>query len=144
MANEPVAAEGCGSFSRVNSRRKPFQLLLVAVVSVSFALCRRQPQRSFVQSLQCGMTRAEVTRLAHERGYDNSDPSWLSRSLAGRSATSKELRLVDLRFHAGRLVGLRAGTYDPHTKRISYRNIELCAAGRSMVSAVPSLTGTMR
>lgn len=72
------------------------------------------------------MTRAEVTRLAHERGYGNSDRSWLTRSVASQSKTSKELSLVDLRFHGDLLVGLKAGTYDPRTKRVSYRDVDLC------------------
>ncbi len=77
------------------------------------------------------MTRAEVRRLAHERGYGNSDQSWLTRSVASQSKTSKELSLVDLRFHGDVLVGLRVGTYDPRTKRVSYRDVDLCSTATS-------------
>ncbi len=91
------------------------------------AACHRGAAPSFVQSLRCGMTRAEVARMAHEHGYGDSDQSWLTRSVASQSKTSKELSLVDLRFHADRLAGLRVGTYDPRTKRVSYRDVDLCS-----------------
>jgi hypothetical protein len=74
------------------------------------------------------MTKADVTRVARERGYNASDPSWLARSAADSSRKTKELSLVDLRFRGGRLVGLREGRYDPRTKRIEYRDVDLCAA----------------
>ena len=82
--------------------------------------------RSFTLSLRCGMTPTEVTRLARDRGYDPSDRSWLTRSEKDASKRSKELSLVDLRFRAGRLVGLREGRYDPRTKRVVYRDVDLC------------------
>jgi len=72
------------------------------------------------------MTRADVTRVARERGYNASDQSWLTRSAADSSGKTKELSLVDLRFRGGRLVGLREGRYDPRTKRIEYHDVDLC------------------
>ena len=72
------------------------------------------------------MTRAEVTRMAHEHGYDGSDKSWLTRSATNQSMKSKELSLVDLRFRGDQLVALSEGKYDPRTKRVEYRNVDLC------------------
>jgi hypothetical protein len=72
------------------------------------------------------MTRVEVTRLAREHGYDSSDQSWLTRSATRQSMKSKELSLVDLSFRGDRLVALREGAYDPRTKRVEYRNVDLC------------------
>lgn len=100
--------------------------MLVTAIPFFAAACHREAAPSFEQSLRCGMTRAEVTRLAHEHGFGNSDQSWLTRSVASQSKKSKDLSLVDLRFHGDRLVGLRLGTYDPRTKRISYRDVDLC------------------
>jgi hypothetical protein len=75
--------------------------------------------------------------MAREHGYGSADQSWLTRSVAGQSAAqsrpSNELSLADLSFHSGRLVALRVGTYDPRTKRVSYRRINLCG------HATPSL-----
>jgi hypothetical protein len=71
------------------------------------------------------MTHADVRRLAHEHGYNSSDQSWLTRS-AAQSVKSKELNLVDLTFRGDRLVALREGKYDPRTKRVDYRNVDLC------------------
>jgi hypothetical protein len=39
---------------------------------------------------------------------------------------AKELSLVDLRFRGDRLVALTEGKYDPRTKRVEYRNVDLC------------------
>lgn len=72
------------------------------------------------------MTRAEVRRLAREHDYNSSDASWLTRSSTDRSTSSKELSLIDLTFRGDRLVALREGTYDPRTKRVEYRNVDLC------------------
>jgi hypothetical protein len=80
------------------------------------------------------MTRAEVRRLAREHGYNNSDKSWLTRS-ATQSMKSKELSFVDLTFRGDRLVALREGKYDPGTKGVDYRNVDLCKP------APPSATG---
>ncbi len=77
-----------------------------------------------MDSLRCGMTKDDVTRLAHETGYNPSDASWLTRSAAVKK--SEELTLVDLTFHAGKLVAVRQGTYDPRTKTVVYRTKELC------------------
>lgn len=72
------------------------------------------------------MTRAEVTRLAHDHGYDGSDKSWLARSATNQAMRSRELSLVDLRFRGDHLVALNEGKYDPRTKRVEYRNVDLC------------------
>ena len=74
------------------------------------------------------MTRAEVTRLAREHGYNSSDPSWLTRSAGDKSTKSKELSFLDLTFRRDRLVAYREGKYAPGTKRIEYRNVDLCKA----------------
>jgi hypothetical protein len=75
------------------------------------------------------MTREEVTRVAHQHGYDGSDKSWLARSATTASMKSKELSLVDLRFRGGRLTGLREGRYEPRTKRVEYHDLDLCKPG---------------
>ena len=108
--------------------RKWFPVMVTASALLASVACRRDGERSlsFVGSLRCGMTRAEITRLAHEHGYDGSDKSWLARSAITESMKSKELSLVDLRFRGGRLVGLREGRYEPGTKRVEYHNLELC------------------
>ncbi len=108
--------------------RMTLRSALAACALLAAAACQREEARppSFVQSLRCGMTRADVTRLAREGGYDNSDRSWLTRALARKSAASKELSLVDLTFRDGRLVAFREGRYVPRTKRVEYRTIDLC------------------
>jgi hypothetical protein len=63
--------------------------------------------------------------LGHEHGYDRTDKSWLARSVT-RSKKSAELSFVDLTFRDDRLVALREGKYDPRTKRVEYRNVDLC------------------
>ena len=70
------------------------------------------------------MTREQVTQLAREKGYKGSDPSWLARSAA--SGNRKDLSLVDLTFHDSRLVALREERYDPRSRKIVYRTIDLC------------------
>lgn len=104
--------------------------LFVCACAVVALACHRHVSApdSFAQSLRCGMTRADVTRLAKQRGYDRSDAQWLSRSASGARAR-KELMLVDLTFRAGRLVAIRENTYDPRTKRTESRTIDLCANG---------------
>lgn len=94
------------------------------------AACHREANRSdsFVQSLRCGMTHAEVRRLAREHGYNTSDPSWLTRSAGDQSRKSKELSFLDLTFRRERLVAFREGRYAPGTKRVEYRNVDLCRA----------------
>ena len=94
-------------------------LATFAVSSLLLVTCHR---RSFIDELACGMTKDEVTRLARAHGYDPSDPHWLT-----RAAKDKERTLVDLTFHDGRLVAVREGTYDPRTKRVVYRTVDLCA-----------------
>ncbi len=98
-----------------------------AVLLLASAACHRRAERqvSYVESLRCGMTRAEVTRLAHEHGYNSSDPGWLARS---STSAKKELTLLDLTFRSGRLVAYREGTYGPRTKRVVYRTVDLCAS----------------
>jgi hypothetical protein len=105
---------------RVAARIVAVPLLLVLLVA-----CRREASStaSFVASLRCGMTREDVTRLARVHGYNSSDASWLTRS-AGK--TSKQLTHVDLTFRQAGLVAVRQGTYDPRTKQVAYRTIELC------------------
>ena len=100
----------------------PLLTLLVAI-----GACHRQTDSSaaFVDALRCGMTRDEVSRLAHEKGYNPSDASWLTRSAATKK--SEELTLVDLTFRQGKLVAVRQGRYDPRTNRVAYRTIDLCA-----------------
>jgi len=110
--------------------RRWFRVLLAASALLLFAACpRHERPGSLAQSLRCGMTRAEVKRLAHQYGYDRSDESWLTRSVTKQSMKSKQLSHVDLRFHGDRLVGLREGRYDPGTKHVVYRDIDLCASG---------------
>jgi hypothetical protein len=94
--------------------------------------CHKETGRSdsFVQSLRCGMTRADLQQLARMHGYDNSDRGWLMRSATDRSRGSKELSLVDLTFRGGRLVAYREGRFVPRTRRIQYRNVDLCGAVR--------------
>lgn len=101
---------------------------IAALALVMLVACGRKEEssRPFVESLRCGMTREEVASAAREHGYNKSFPSWLNRSAAGPSSKSKELRLADLTFRNGRLVAVKQGTYDPRTKQITYRTIELC------------------
>jgi hypothetical protein len=105
-----------------------FRVVLAASALLASVACHRDGELSlsFVQSLRCGMTRAEVTRMAREHGYDGSDKSWLTRSATNQSKKAKELSLVDLRFRGDRLVALSEGKYDPRTKRVEYRNVDLC------------------
>jgi len=119
--------------SRFDGREKPLRCRSVtrrAAVAVALALalalgaaCARKP---FVESLSCGMTRDEVARAAKEHGYDKSFQSWLTRTASDPASKSKELELADLTFRNGRLVAVRQGTYDPRSKKISYRTINLC------------------
>ena len=104
-------------------------VLLASLVLLASAACRRDAARpvSFAQSLRCGMTRAAVTRLARARGYNDSDKSWLERTASSESKNSKELMLVDLTFRGDRLVAFREGKYEPRTKRVEYRNVDLCS-----------------
>jgi hypothetical protein len=74
------------------------------------------------------MTRAEVTRLAREHGYNDSDQSWLARSAGKESKKAKELSFLDLTFRRDRLVAFREGKNAPGTKRIEYRTVDLCRA----------------
>jgi hypothetical protein len=108
------------------------RVVLAACALLASAACHRdaRPSLSFAQSLRCGMTRAEVTRLAREHGYNGSDESWLERAATRDSAKSKELSLVDLTFRGDRLVALREGKYDPRTKRVEHRSVDLCGHGR--------------
>ncbi|HEX9163792.1 MAG TPA: hypothetical protein VF980_18935 [Thermoanaerobaculia bacterium] len=98
--------------------------LLIAIVAMSSCHRPHESQATFVALLRCGMTRGEVSRLARERGYSNSDASWLTRSASKDTAKSKEL--IDLTFRDGRLVAVRQGTYDPRTRRIDYQTRALC------------------
>lgn len=100
----------------------PLRAAVVALLL--FAACNRQsaPPISFVQSLRCGMTRDEVRQLARESGYDNSDATWFARERRG----SKQLSFVDLTFRADRLVAYRVDRYDPRTKRVERRSVDLC------------------
>jgi hypothetical protein len=104
-------------------------LWMLAVCVLLASACKREAARSksFVESLRCGMTPAEVTRLARDDGYNGSDRSWLTRKMS--SMKSKELSLVDLTFRGGRLVGFKEGRYVPGTRRIEYRSVNLCQAG---------------
>jgi hypothetical protein len=106
-----------------------FRVVLASLVLLVSAACRRDTARPvpFAQSLRCGMTRAEVTRLARARGYNDSDKSWLARSASSKSKKSKELMLVDLTFRGDRLVAFREGKYEPRMKRVEYRNVDLCS-----------------
>lgn len=72
------------------------------------------------------MTRDEVTQLARQRGYNSSDAGWLARSTPSAEKKSKELILLDFTFRDGRLVAVKRGTYDPRTKQVAYRTIDLC------------------
>jgi hypothetical protein len=103
-------------------------MLLIVVTLLSSAGCQRPPDAapSFRESLRCGMTREQVTQLAREKGYKGSDPSWLARSAASPSGNRKDLSLVDLTFHEARLVALREEHYDPRSRKIVYRTIDLC------------------
>lgn len=102
-----------------------FGLWIVLLVALSG--CHREAsERSFVNSLRCGMTRDEVSQLARKHGYNPSDPSWLTRAAASQSKKSKELMLTDLTFRAGSLVAVRQGTYDPRTKRTTWKTTDLC------------------
>jgi len=103
-------------------------LRMLAVCVLLASACKREAARSksFVESLRCGMTPAEVTRLARDDGYNDSDRSWLTRKISRRSMKSKELSLVDLSFRGGRLVGFKEGRYVPNTKRIEYHRVNLC------------------
>lgn len=88
---------------------------------------RTEPQKaSFAGSLRCGMTREEVTALAHRLGYGDADAKWLTRESRQPSKNAKELELLDLTFHEGRLVAYRQGKYDPATRRTAYRTVTLC------------------
>ncbi|HKB78961.1 MAG TPA: hypothetical protein VKH35_04530 [Thermoanaerobaculia bacterium] len=99
----------------------------IAGVLLLAAACHRDSaSHRFVQSLRCGMDRAEVARIAAREGYDSSDAGWMQRSTANERLQSKELMLVDLTFREGKLTAVREGTYDPRTKRITYRSIDLC------------------
>ena len=95
-------------------------LATFAVSSLLVVMCRREP--SFIDSLRCGMTRDDVTRLARAHGYDPSDPNWLTRA----ATHDKERILIDLTFRNGRLIAVREKTYDPRTKKVVERTIELC------------------
>lgn len=102
------------------------------VLLLAFAACHRAEERraSYVQSLRCGMSRAEVTQLAHEHGYGDSDRNWLTRMLSRQPEKSKALTLVDLTFRGGRLVAYREGTWNPRTKHVDYRTVDLCSGGQ--------------
>jgi hypothetical protein len=107
--------------------------LIAAALMLALMTCDHgeDETQSFVRSLHCGMTRAEVIRLARDHHYNPSDPAWLTRSAAASPAKSKQLSLLDFTFRDDRLVGLREGDYDPRTKRIEYRDIDLCGQRRS-------------
>lgn len=111
------------------TERLGFLLLAVCTLLTSSA-CHREAKRpvSFVESLRCGMTRTEVTRLAREHGYNDSDQSWLARSAGNESKKAKELSFLDLTFRSDRLVAFREEKYAPGTKRVEYRNVDLCKA----------------
>jgi hypothetical protein len=70
------------------------------------------------------MTRAEAAQAARKYRYERSERSWLERSAA--AGTSNELSLADLTFRGDRLVALRMGTYDPLTRQVRYRDVDLC------------------
>jgi hypothetical protein len=101
---------------------------IAALALVMLVACARkkEPARPLVESLRCGMTREEVATAAQEHGFNKSFQSWLTRSAARPSSKSKELSLADLTFRNGRLVAVKQGSYDPRTKQITYRTIELC------------------
>ena len=101
----------------------------MAVALIVCASCARKDER-LVKSLRCGMTREEVARAAREHGYNKSSQSWLTRSASDPASKSKTLELADLTFRDGHLVAVRQGTYDPHTKKISYRTINLCETSK--------------
>jgi len=109
---------------RIKLLRATSRFSVLMFVLVLACRNRTDSTRSFVDALRCGMTRDEVTRLARQRGYNNSDPTWLDRSAAKSPARSKEL--LDLTFHGGKLVAVREGVYDPPKKKIEYRTINLC------------------
>lgn len=71
------------------------------------------------------MTRMEVGRLAGEYGFDRSDKSWLARS-AGKAGNASELNLIDLTFRSGQLVAYEESRYDPRTKKMQSRTVDLC------------------
>ncbi len=98
------------------------------VILISPVGCQRRPDaaQSFREALRCGMTREQVTQLAREKGYKGSDPSWLARSAASPSGNRKDLSMVDLTFRDSRLVALREEHYDPRSRRVVYRTIDLC------------------
>jgi hypothetical protein len=106
------------------------RVVLAAIAMLACAACHRGAARvvPFSESLRCGMTRGEVTRLARAHGYNDSDQSWLARTASSESKKSKELMLVDLTFRGDRLVAFREGKYEPRTKRVEYRNVDLCSA----------------
>ncbi|MGZ4778351.1 MAG: hypothetical protein ACXV5L_04095 [Thermoanaerobaculia bacterium] len=106
---------------------------LAACALLVIAGCHRDAarSRSFTDSLRCGMTRDDVTRIARQHGYNDSDASWLARATKNESQKSKELLLVDLTFRNGHLVAFRQGSYDPRSRRVAYRTIDLCSADRS-------------
>lgn len=110
------------------TERVRFHAVLAACTLLASSACHREATHpvSFVQSLRCGMTRAEVSRLAREHGYNDSDQSWLTRSAGDKSKKSKELSFLDLTFRRDRLVAYREGEYAPGTKRVEYRNVGLC------------------
>lgn len=101
--------------------------VLVAACAIATAACRKAPpSASIVDSLRCGMTPAEVSRLATRRGYNSSDPSWLTRSAKRKPETEKEL--LDFTFRDGGLAAVRVGTYDPRSRRVTYRTVDLCGS----------------
>ena len=110
-------------------RFRSVTLAWIGVVLVTIASCRAKDE-PLVNSLRCGMTKDEVASAARNHGYNKSFPSWLTRSAADPKARSKELELADLTFRNGRLVAVRQGSYNPHTKKITYRTINLCEASR--------------
>ena len=99
---------------------------IIAFALLALGACHRETHASFVQSLRCGMTRADVARLAKQSGYNSSDASWLARSAGNPSTRSKPLSLIDLTFREGRLVAVREGAWDPRAKRVIYRTRNLC------------------
>ena len=130
----PDSAPSATLLSAVHAPRNRFRFgvaLILCALAASVA-CRKGAGRSisFVQSLRCGMTRAELQRLAREHGYNDSDKGWLTRSATNQSRKSNELSLVDLTFRSGHLVAYREGTYVPRTRRVQYRNVELCGTAR--------------
>ena len=106
--------------------------IVAALVMIIAMACAREPEPSdaFVRALRCGMSRADVTRIARQHGYNPSDKSWMKRSTSRASSRSRQLTLVDLTFHDESLVAVREGTYDPRTKRTTYRTIDLCSRSK--------------